>query len=33
MQKLKIETAIIWNLAIKLGNRRDEPMNSGRDRV
>ena len=33
MQKWIIETALIWQLEIKLGNRRDESMNSWRDRA
>ena len=33
MQKLILKTAFIWKLEIKLGNRRDEPMNPCRDRA
>ena len=33
MQKRIIKTAFIWKLEIKLGNRRDKPMNPCRDRA
>ena len=33
MQKIVNKNGFIWKLDIKLGNRRDEPMNSCRDRA